>query len=113
MPVPHVSSRPEVLDGQPCFEGTSTPIDILFVNLAAGERLDVVLEHFPTIRREMAVAVLRESLQLLRQQAMIDAGLSPELQERAGALMHPANWEVRGTPLRSLYAAGATAGSIS
>jgi len=91
MPVPHVSVRPE--DGQPCFEGTSTPIDVLFVNLAAGERLDVILEHFPTIRRETAVAVLRESLQRLRRQAMIDAGLSPELQERAGAVMHPANWD--------------------
>src|SRR3954471_6642341 len=90
MRVPHVSVRPE--DGQPCFEGTSTPI-ILFVNLAAGERLDVILEHFPTIRREMAVAVLREGLQRLRQQAMIDAGLSPELQQRAGAVMHPANWD--------------------
>jgi uncharacterized protein (DUF433 family) len=55
MSLPHVSVRPE--DGQPCFEGTSTPIDVLFANLAAGERLDVILDHFPTIRREAAVAV--------------------------------------------------------
>src|SRR5215207_5769390 len=32
-------------NGQPCFEGTSTPIDVLFVNLAAGERLDVILDR--------------------------------------------------------------------
>src|SRR5687768_18321366 len=90
MSVPHVSVRPK--DGQPCFEGTSTPIDILFVNLAAGERLDAILNHFPTIRRETAVAVLRESLHRLRQQAMVDAGLSPDIQARTGAVMHPADW---------------------
>jgi uncharacterized protein (DUF433 family) len=62
-------------NGQPCFEGTSTPIDVLFANLAAGERLDVILDHFPTIRREAAVAVLRESLRMVRERAMVDAGV--------------------------------------
>src|SRR4051794_8174080 len=32
-------------NNQPCFHGTRTPIDVLFVNLAAGERLDVILEN--------------------------------------------------------------------
>ena len=73
MSVPHVSVHPE--DGQPCFEGTSTPIDVLFANLAAGERLDVILDHFPTITRAAAVAVLRESLRRVREEAMLDAGL--------------------------------------
>jgi uncharacterized protein (DUF433 family) len=90
MSVPHVSVRPE--DGQPCFEGTSTPIDVLFANLAAGERLDVILDHFPTIRREAAVAVLRESLRMVREGAMVDAGLSPDVRAIAGAGMHPADW---------------------
>jgi uncharacterized protein (DUF433 family) len=90
MSLPHVSVRPE--DGQPCFEGTSTPIDVLFANLAAGERLDVILDHFPTIRREAAVAVLRESLRMVREGAMVDAGLSPDVRARAGAVMHPADW---------------------
>ena len=87
MSVPHVSVHPE--DGQqPCFEGTSTPIDVLFANLAAGERLDVILDHFPTITRA-AVAVLRESLRRVREEAMLDAGLSPDLRARAGAVMQP------------------------
>src|SRR5215218_5523210 len=90
MSVPHVSVRPE--DGQPCFEGTSTPIDVLFANLAAGERLEVILEHFPTIRREAAVAMLRESLRMVREGAMVDAGLSPDVRAIAGAVMHPADW---------------------
>src|SRR5215204_1539251 len=87
MSVPHVSVHPE--DGQqPCFEGTSTPIDVLFANLAAGERLDVILDHFPTITRA-AVAVLRESLRRVREEAMLDAGISPDLRARAGAVMQP------------------------
>jgi uncharacterized protein (DUF433 family) len=89
--VPHVSVHPE--DGQPCFEGTSTPIDVLFANLAAGERLDVILDHFPTITRAAAVAVLRESLRRVREEAMLDAGLSPDLRARAGAVMHPGDWD--------------------
>jgi len=91
MSVPHVSVRPE--DGQPCFEGTSIPIDVLFVNLAAGERLDVILNHFPSITRNAAVAILRESLHRLRKQAMVDAGLSPDARARAGAVMRPSDWD--------------------
>ena len=86
MSLPHFSVRPE--DGQP-LRGTSTPIDVLFANLAAGERLDVTLDHFPNIRRE---AVLRESLRMVREGAMVDAGLSPDVRARAGAVMHPADW---------------------
>jgi uncharacterized protein (DUF433 family) len=52
------------------------------VNLAAGERLDVILNHFPTIRREAAVAVLRESLHRLREQAMVDAGSHPTFKRK-------------------------------
>lgn len=93
MPGSHVSSRPEVLDGQPCFEGTATPIDVLFVNLAAGERLDVVLEHAPEIRRDAALAVLREACRMIREGAMTDAGLTPEAQAKAGPVMYPADWD--------------------
>src|SRR3954466_10122732 len=90
MSVPHVSVHPE--DGQPCFEGTSTPIDFLFANLAAGERLDVILDHFPTITRQAAVAVLRESLRRVREDAMVNAGLSSDDRARAGGVMHPDDW---------------------
>jgi len=44
---PDIETRTGVpaADQEPCFEGTSTPIDILFVNLAAGERLGGMLPH--------------------------------------------------------------------
>ena len=93
MPVPHLSSHPDVLDGQPCFEGTRTPVDVLFVNLAAGERLDAVLHSAPAIPREAAIGVLREACRMLRERAMVDAGLSQEAQAKAGPVMFAADWD--------------------
>ena len=80
---PPVSSRPEILDGQPCFEGTRTPVDVLFVNLAAGERLDVVLASTPAITRE--------------------AGLAPEARAAAGDVMYPGDWDVLAADERAEY----------
>ena len=103
MPRPHVSSRPEVLAGQPCFEGTRTPVDVLFVNLAAGERLDVVLDSTPAITREAAIAVLREACRLVRERAMADAGLAPDAQARAGEVMYPGDWDALAADERAEY----------
>ncbi len=89
----NVSVDPDVLDGQPCFAGTRTSVDVLFVNLAAGERLEVILEYYPGLTREAAIDALQEACRLLRQSAMKEAGLSPEAQEKVGALMYPADWE--------------------
>jgi uncharacterized protein (DUF433 family) len=93
MPLLHVSSRPEVLAGQPCFEGTRTPVDVLFVNLAAGERLDVVLDSTPDISREAAIAVLREACRLVRERAMAEGELAPDAQAQAGEVMYPGDWD--------------------
>ena len=100
---PPVSSRPEVLDGQPCFEGTRTPVDVLFVNLAAGERLDVVLDSTPTIPRAAAIALLREACRLVRARAMADAGLAPDLQATAGEVMYPGDWDALAADERADY----------
>jgi len=100
---PPVSSRPEILDGQPCFEGTRTPVDVLFVNLAAGERLDVVLASTPAITREAALAVLREACRLMRERAMAEAGLAPDAQARAGEVMYPSDWDALAADERAEY----------
>ena len=93
MTVPHVSSKPDVLGGEPCFDGTSLPVDALFVNLAAGERLDVILNSYPAITREAAVGVLREACRLLRLEALKSAPISAEARARIGPLMHPHDWD--------------------
>lgn len=56
---------PDILGGEPVFAGTRVPIKNLTDYLQAGDTLDTFLDHFPTVRREQAVAFLeaaRENL---------------------------------------------------
>ena len=93
MTIPHISSKSNVLGGEPCFEGTSVPVDALFVNLAAGERLDVILNSYPAITRKASVEVLREACRLVRETALENAAISAEVRGQIGALMHPHDWD--------------------
>jgi uncharacterized protein (DUF433 family) len=55
----------EKLGGTPVFYGTRVPIQNLFDCLEGGESLDEFLEQFPTVTREQALAVLKESKERL------------------------------------------------
>ena len=64
------SSDPEVLGGTPVFVGTRVPVAVLFENLADGMTLDEVLDAYPTLSREAALAALHEAeASLEREQA--------------------------------------------
>ena len=89
---PHLSSSPDVLGGQPCFAGTPIPVDALFVNLAAGEHLDAVLNSYPGLTRESAVAVLKEACRLVREQVLDGASLPPEARAKLGSVMYEHDW---------------------
>ena len=52
---------PEIMGGTPVFAGTRVPVRVLFEHLEAGDSLDVFLRDFPTVKRELAVAVLEEA----------------------------------------------------
>ena len=52
---------PEIMSGTPVFGGTRVPVEALFDYLEAGDSLDIFLDHFPTVKRAQAIAVL-ESL---------------------------------------------------
>lgn len=56
-----VHSDPEVMHGQPVFRGTRVPVRTLFDYIEAGDPLERFLDHFPSVRREQAVAVLEEA----------------------------------------------------
>ena len=71
MSLPHVSVRPETA----VLRGHLHPDRRSLREPRGRERLDVILDHFPTIRREAAVAVLRESLRMVRERATVDAGV--------------------------------------
>lgn len=55
-----VESSPDILGGTPVFRGTRVPVTTLLDYLAAGDPLERFLDHFPTVKREQAVALLDE-----------------------------------------------------
>jgi uncharacterized protein (DUF433 family) len=69
MKSPRVISDPEILGGTPVFIGSRVPVRILFEHLAAGDPLEVFLEDFPSVSRELAIQVLEDA----RMALMLDA----------------------------------------
>ena len=64
-----VQCDPEVLGGTAVFAGTRVPLKNLVDYLAAGDPLERFLEHFPSVRREQAVAALEIAGDLLASRA--------------------------------------------
>ena len=65
MKSPRIVSDPEILGGTPVFVGTRVPVRILFEHLGAGDSLEVFLEDFPSISRELAIQVLEDAKAVL------------------------------------------------
>ena len=61
MKFPLITIDPEIHSGTPVFSGTRVPIKTLFDHLEAGDSLEVFLEDFPSVSRELAVAVLEQA----------------------------------------------------
>ena len=61
MKSPRVVSDPDILGGTPVFLGTRVPIRILFEHLEVGDPLEVFLEDFPSVTRELAVQILEDA----------------------------------------------------
>ena len=64
-----ITRDPETMHGVPVFRGTRVPVQTLFEYLEGGDTLEEFLEGFPTVSRDLAVAVLEEAKHLLLAQA--------------------------------------------
>ncbi len=64
MPNP-ITIDPDILGGTPVFTGTRVPVESLFDHLADGISLDVFLDDFPSVSRQIAVEVLNLAEHLL------------------------------------------------
>lgn len=53
-----IHSDPDILGGMPVFRGTRVSLKNLVDYLAAGDSLDEFPDHFPSVKREQAIAVL-------------------------------------------------------
>ena len=62
-----VTSDPEVVGGEPCFQGTRVPLETVVDNLAGGHSVERILKNFPTLRHEHIEAVLHWERDLARQ----------------------------------------------
>ena len=60
-----VSRDPEIMSGALCFMGTRVPVQNLFDCLEGASSLEDFLEDFPSVSREMAVAVLEQARERL------------------------------------------------
>ena len=54
-----VSIDPEVMSGAPVFAGTRVPVQNLFDYIEGGEDLSEFLDDFPSVSKEVALAVLK------------------------------------------------------
>lgn len=56
-----ITVDPEIHSGTPVFKGTRVPVKTLFDHLEAGDSLEVFLDGFPSVSRELAVALLEQA----------------------------------------------------
>ncbi len=56
-----ITRDPEIHSGTPVFYGTRVPIKTLFDHLEAGDSIEVFLEDFPSVSRQLAVGVLEQA----------------------------------------------------
>ena len=64
-PVRVIHSDPDILGGTPVFVSTRVPMKTLLDYLEAGDSLDEFLDHFPSVRREQAIAALELAKEML------------------------------------------------
>jgi len=62
---PAVHGDPRIMGGTPVFVGTRVPFQTLLDYLEAGDSLDLFLDHFPTVKRDQAVAALEQAKEAL------------------------------------------------
>jgi uncharacterized protein (DUF433 family) len=62
-----LTSDPEVMGGRFVFRGTRIPVEVLFENLADGMSLDDILDAYPGLQRESAVAAIKMAVAALEQ----------------------------------------------
>ncbi len=57
--------NPEILGGEPCFNGTRVPLETIVDNLAAGHSVQEILDNYPSLTQIHIQAVLRWELSLV------------------------------------------------
>jgi uncharacterized protein (DUF433 family) len=64
--------NPEILGGEPCFNGTRVPLETVIDNLGAGYSTEELLSDFPSLTPEHIEAVQQWELALARKAAGLE-----------------------------------------
>jgi uncharacterized protein (DUF433 family) len=64
-----ITKNPSVLGGRPVFRGTRVPIETLFENLADGLSVDEIVSSYPSLDRDLLVAVLEQACDRVKAEA--------------------------------------------
>lgn len=64
--------NPEILGGEPCFNGTRVPLETVLDNLASGASVEYILRNYPSLTLEHIIAVLKWEANLAREAAGLE-----------------------------------------
>ena len=65
-----VDRNPKICGGAARFAGTRVPVRIFFECLEAGYTVDLFAEHYPTVKKEQAVTLLKEACEQVTGQVL-------------------------------------------
>ncbi|MCC6965220.1 MAG: DUF433 domain-containing protein [Nitrospira sp.] len=63
----YISTDPQITHGAVCFRGTRIPVSVVLDNLASGETLEPILDHYSSLRPEHISAALGYAADLARE----------------------------------------------
>jgi uncharacterized protein (DUF433 family) len=61
-----IVSKPDIMFGKPCFEGTRIPVDLVVELVAAGQPMETILEGYPRLTAEDVRAGLLYAAEAVR-----------------------------------------------
>lgn len=66
-----ITIDPDIQSGMPVFTGTRVPVQNLFDYIEEGDSIGVFLDQFPSINKDMVIAVLEQAREALLHNAHI------------------------------------------
>jgi uncharacterized protein (DUF433 family) len=61
-----IVSNPDVMLSKPVVEGTRITVELILEKLSSGESVDQILDSYPTLTREGALAAIKYAVDVLR-----------------------------------------------
>jgi uncharacterized protein (DUF433 family) len=74
MSAARIVSNPDVMLGKPVVEGTRITVELILEKLSGGESVDQILDSYPTLTREGALAAIKYAVDILRLDVVYPVG---------------------------------------